>query len=290
MRLSGKLPHSLWREIISTAVYLYNQTPREGPDSKSPYKTFHDITMPAEGVTGLRKPLTNYLKAYGCRAYVLIKSAGDPDKPRKRQKLQPKAHIGFLVGYESTNIYRIWIPHKKKVISVRDVLFDEEERYDGKLIRFTDTLINKLDEAITKVAVTPNKDLNDVQLREDDSEFKDLEGILDINDTEDVEGEPEVEMAEREPFEIAPEPEPYPTPKPSVKSSYLIWLDLAMPVKSEEVKPAADMAVLPDRIPDLPGIPDYEPAIVDEIRRQNEDPTGTRPGHVRPPRVAVRPH
>jgi hypothetical protein len=267
MRLSGKLHHSLWQEIISTAIYLYNRTPREGPDSKSPYEAFHDITMPAEGVTGPRRPLTNYLKAYGCRAYVLIKSAGDPDKPRKHQKLQPKAHIGFLVGYESTNIYRIWIPHKKKVISARDVLFDEEECYDGKPIRFTDTLINELDEAIAKVTVTPNKDLNDVQLREDDSEFEDLEGILDINDTDDVEGDPEVEMAEWEPLKIALELEPYPTPELSVKSSYLTWLDLAMPVKSEGVKLAADMTVLPDRIPDLPGIPDYEPAIVDEIRR-----------------------
>jgi hypothetical protein len=38
------------------------------------------------------------------------------------------------------------------------------------------------------------------------------------------------------------------------------------------VEAAAHLAILPDKIdPDLPDIPDYEPAILDEIRRQRED-------------------
>jgi hypothetical protein len=58
-----------------------------------------------------------------------------------------------------TNIYRIWIPHKKKVILARDVLFNEEKFYDGKPIQFTDTLISELDEAIAKVVIPQNRDL-----------------------------------------------------------------------------------------------------------------------------------
>lgn len=42
-------------------------------------------------------------------------------------KLDFKSHIGFLVGYESTNIYRVWVPYKKKVVSVQDVIFDEDK-------------------------------------------------------------------------------------------------------------------------------------------------------------------
>ena len=34
------------------------------------------------------------------------------------------------MGYDSTNIYRIWIPSKNKVISTCDVTFDESESYD----------------------------------------------------------------------------------------------------------------------------------------------------------------
>ena len=163
MRLLAHLPHALWREIIATAVYLYNRTPKHNLEWKSLYEVFHDVTMLAEQITGLRKLTLHHLKSYGCRLYILIKSAGDPDKLKKQQKLRPKVHIGFLVGYESTNIYRIWIPHKKKVISVRDILFDEEEFYDGKPIRFSDILINELDEAI-EVSITPDPNLEDIQL------------------------------------------------------------------------------------------------------------------------------
>jgi hypothetical protein len=35
-----------------------------------------------------------------------------------------------LVGYDSTNIYRIWIPSQEKVICTRDVSFDEDLFYD----------------------------------------------------------------------------------------------------------------------------------------------------------------
>jgi hypothetical protein len=87
MRLSACLPHVLWREIIASAVYLYNQTPKYNLDWKSPYEAFHEVTMSDERVTGPRKPTLNHLKAYGCQSYVLIKSAGDPDQPKKQQKL-----------------------------------------------------------------------------------------------------------------------------------------------------------------------------------------------------------
>ncbi len=45
--------------------------------------------------------------------------------------LDAKALIGFLVGYESTNIYRMWVPYKKRVVSVRDVIFNEDKVWDG---------------------------------------------------------------------------------------------------------------------------------------------------------------
>ena len=137
MRLSAKLPHKLWREIIGTASYLYNRTLRASNDWKSPYEAFHTFVFDQKSVSGPRKPQLHHLKAYGCKVYVLIKSKDDADRPSKRQKLDAKVHIGFLVGYESTNIYRIWIPHKRKVISARDVIFNEDEVWDQKPIRLS---------------------------------------------------------------------------------------------------------------------------------------------------------
>lgn len=46
------------------------------------------------------------------------------------EKLKPRAHIGYLMGYDSTNIYRIWIPSQEKVVRTRDVTFDETLFYD----------------------------------------------------------------------------------------------------------------------------------------------------------------
>jgi hypothetical protein len=60
---------------------------------------------------------------YGCRAYPLIQ------KTPKKQKLRPRAQIGYLVGYNSSNIFRIWVPDRK-VIETGDATFDESKKYD----------------------------------------------------------------------------------------------------------------------------------------------------------------
>ena len=103
-------------------------------------------------------------------------------------------------------------------------------------------------------------------MREDDSDVEDAEDIQDINGMEDVDKKgPEL-------IQNDSDSAPYPTPEPTIESSFLTWNDLAMPVRSEGVKLAANLAVLPDRItPDLPEIPEYEPAVIDEIRQQNKD-------------------
>lgn len=54
-------------------------------------------------------------------------------KRKRRQKLNPRARIGYLVGYQSTNIYRIWNPWLGKVILTRDVIFNEDEYFYGDL-------------------------------------------------------------------------------------------------------------------------------------------------------------
>ena len=111
MRLSANLPHDLWPETVSAAAYILNRTPifRTGITLfEALYKT---------------KPRITHMKTQGCRAYPLIYNIP------KLQKLEPRAHIGYLVGYSSRNIYRIWILSKKQVIRIRDVTFNENVHY-----------------------------------------------------------------------------------------------------------------------------------------------------------------
>ena len=275
MRFSGRLPHALWRDIVAAATYLYNRTPRYSLQWKSPYEAFHEHVMASQEVNGPRKPILHHLKAYGCKCYVLIKSKGDPDFSGKLQKLQPKAHIGFLVGYESTNIYRIWIPHKRKVISARDVIFDEGEFFDGKPTRITEELMSTLDEAIELVEVPRLPEHEDIQLLPDvENESLDSEEAPSDQTHQEEIDDNDGEMAMDKnpaPTEQTREFPIYPTPPPSV--SYLSITEVSLPVRSEGVKSGKSVfAMFPkENVPDLPDPPDIEPAIIHEIQQQRSD-------------------
>ena len=147
---------------------------------------------------------------------MLIKSKGDSSHPGKRQKLDAKAHIGFLVGYESTNIFRIWIPHKGKVISARDVIFNEDKVWDQRPICLTPNEIQELDNAVEVVEVPQADDQKKIQLAEDQGvDFLNPDCITDQHDhkLENLEEAEQAEQAERD--ELAWSQGQYPTPDPS---------------------------------------------------------------------------
>jgi hypothetical protein len=87
------------------------------------------------------------------------------------RKLDPRAHIGYLVGYDSTNIYRVWIPEKGKVISTRDVIFDESTVFEGKNEpRRLD--IAERDDLITMIKLPQEQTENEKLLEEVDDVFE----------------------------------------------------------------------------------------------------------------------
>jgi transposase InsO family protein len=191
MRISANLPHDLWNEIVNCAVYLRDRTPRESNGWKSPYEKFYTHLSTEKQPS---KPQLAHLKAYGCRAYAMTSDA--QRKKKRLMKLNPRAHIGYLVGYDSTNIYRIWIPHKGIVISTRDVIFDENTFFDGKRTDRSNELIAELDTLIEKIKLPETQARNETILEEDeevletevgeDSEEEE-EPIQDFNHNEDLE-------------------------------------------------------------------------------------------------------
>src|SRR5436190_14246823 len=82
------------------------------------------------------------MHVYRYRAYSL-----DYHIPKKK-KLEPRAHIGYLVGYDSTNIYRIWIPTYKKVICTRDVIMDNNLLYYPIDLVLSDMIKEEVDRLI----------------------------------------------------------------------------------------------------------------------------------------------
>jgi hypothetical protein len=90
MRIEANLPADMWPEIVKAAGYIGNRTPIRKLKWKTPFEAIKK-----------EKPRFAYMHVYSYRAYPL-----NHHIPRKN-KLDPQAHIGYLVEYDSTNIYRI---------------------------------------------------------------------------------------------------------------------------------------------------------------------------------------
>ena len=88
MQLEASLPLSLGPEAFLTAGYALNWTPNKQLGWRTPYKIAYG-----------KPPSLTYMHVYGYKTYIL-------DKRIKRgDKLAPCALIGYLVGYDLTNIY-----------------------------------------------------------------------------------------------------------------------------------------------------------------------------------------
>ena len=96
----------------------------------------------------------------------MIKSKSNSQYRHKLWKLDLKAHIGFIVGYVSTNIYWVWVLHKKKLVSVQDVIFNKDEIWNKESIQYTANKIKKIDDAI-KIVKVLKLEAEDIQLDED---------------------------------------------------------------------------------------------------------------------------
>ncbi len=46
------------------------------------------------------------------------------------RKNSARAHLGYLVGYEASDVFRVWVPSKGTVRRVRDVTFKEDTFFD----------------------------------------------------------------------------------------------------------------------------------------------------------------
>ncbi|GBM39158.1 hypothetical protein AVEN_135195-1 [Araneus ventricosus] len=65
------------------------------------------------------KPSIRHCRAFGSLAYVYVPTVN-------RNKLQPKAKIGILVGYAvNRRGYRVWLPKERKVVESIHVKIDE---------------------------------------------------------------------------------------------------------------------------------------------------------------------
>jgi hypothetical protein len=88
LRIEAKLPADLWPECTQASAYLGNRILAKQLDWKILFE-----------VATRKKPRYAHLHPYSCKAYPINKHL-----PHKK-KLEPRAYIGYLVRYDSTNIF-----------------------------------------------------------------------------------------------------------------------------------------------------------------------------------------
>jgi IS30 family transposase len=150
LNIEARLPEDLWPESARTAVHLINRSPSRQLNWRSPYETLYQPLG-----QNVKRPNLANVRIFGCRAYVRI-----PNIPRK-QKMAPRALVGYLVGYKASNIWRIWRPKKQDVIEVRDVEFDESRLYGPSEPSVVDRL--KIVETPKELIEMPELNVGDIE-------------------------------------------------------------------------------------------------------------------------------
>jgi hypothetical protein len=104
----NNLSNYFWAKVVTTVVYIMNQTPTT---------TVHGMTHEEKFTS--KKPDVSHLRMFGCIAYVHV-----PDE--KRSKLDPKVEKCIFIGYSlEQKGYRCFNPSIQKLQVIRDVVFDE---------------------------------------------------------------------------------------------------------------------------------------------------------------------
>jgi hypothetical protein len=121
-------------------------------------------------VASEKRPQQAHLKVYGCKAFVITPETYQ--KKDRKQRFNPKAWIGYLVGYNSTNIFRIWNPAKNRVIIARDVIFNEKETFTGDIQQMKDDLLHmsseELEALLRRVELPEPEDTLSSSINEDE--------------------------------------------------------------------------------------------------------------------------
>ncbi|KAG8097902.1 hypothetical protein GUJ93_ZPchr0013g34364 [Zizania palustris] len=112
--LKGKnLPAIFWGEAVMAAVYVLNRSSSKGAGGRTPYELWTGST-----------PSVHHLRTFGCVAHV------KDTRPHLR-KLDDRSKPMIFVGYEAGSMaYRAYDPTTRRLHVTRDVVFDEETKWN----------------------------------------------------------------------------------------------------------------------------------------------------------------
>ncbi|GAA0166461.1 hypothetical protein LIER_21609 [Lithospermum erythrorhizon] len=114
-RGAKNMPKFLWSEAIVWSVYVLNRCPTISVKGKTPQEAWNG-----------RKPVVDYLKVWGCLAHDHVPKVN-------RGKLDKRSTICVFLGIsEGTKGYRLYNTETRKIVTTKDVVFEEQKAWDWK--------------------------------------------------------------------------------------------------------------------------------------------------------------
>ena len=118
----AKLGNHFWVEAVATACHFINRSPYTTLKFNSPQEVWYNT-------------LVNYssLRVFGCSAYIHVND----------EKLEPRARKCIFVGYGvGVKGYRVWCNESKRIITSRDIVFDENSMLVSSVEKPNDNIVN----------------------------------------------------------------------------------------------------------------------------------------------------
>ena len=106
-------PNYLWGEAVRHATYLINRVATRVLISKTPYEALKN-----------KKPNVDHLRIFGCVSYAKVDT---PHLKKLDDRSRALVHLGTEPGMKP---YRLYDPITRRVIVNRDVIFDENKKWN----------------------------------------------------------------------------------------------------------------------------------------------------------------
>lgn len=108
-----KIPKNFWPEAVNWTVYVLNRCPTLAVKNITPEEAWSGV-----------KPSVEHFRVFGCVAHVHVPDA-------RRTKLEDKSFACVLLGVsEKSKGYRLYDPNGRRIVISRDVIFEEERRWN----------------------------------------------------------------------------------------------------------------------------------------------------------------
>ncbi|GAA0160040.1 transmembrane signal receptor [Lithospermum erythrorhizon] len=109
------MPKFLWSEAVVWSVYVLNRCPTISVKGKTPQEAWNG-----------KKPVVDHLRVWGCLAHAHVPKVN-------RGKLDKRSTICVFLGIsEGTKGYRLYNTETRKIVTTKDVVFEEQKAWDWK--------------------------------------------------------------------------------------------------------------------------------------------------------------